>query len=109
MEIGFENRGEMLTVSLKGELDQHSAAAFRKTIDDRVLSESRINTLMLDLKGVGFMDSSGIGLILGRYKLMRNRGGKLLVSNASKSVEKLLKLSGVYSLLESGNRRKHNG
>lgn len=104
MKASFEKKGETLTVRLDGELDQHCAAALRKAIDDRVLSESGVRCLIFDMKRVGFMDSSGIGLILGRYKLMRDRGGKLNLKN-TRSVDKLLKLSGVKSLLSTENRR----
>ena len=54
------------------------------------------------------MDSSGIGVILGRYKLIRKLGGELAIANAQPSVEKLLKLSGVYALLDAKRREKAN-
>lgn len=109
MGISFERRGSTAIVYLRGELDQHCAGELRKNIDKKVKAEKGISTLVLDLGGVSFMDSSGIGLILGRYKLMGALGGELVLTNAEKQVDKLLKLSGVYSLLDKRRREKKNG
>ncbi|MBR5948648.1 MAG: anti-sigma factor antagonist [Clostridia bacterium] len=109
MKISFKRKGSLLTVQLDGELDQHCAGEIRCAIDARIKSESRIKTLLIDLEKVSFMDSSGIGVILGRYRLMRDLGGELNITNAQKTVEKLLRLSGVYSLLDMKRRGRANG
>lgn len=106
MQITFKKRGSTLTARLEGELDQHCASELRSAIDTAVRSEGNIEILLLDLGRVSFMDSSGIGVILGRYKLMRKLGGELAISNAQPQVEKLLKLSGVYALLDAKRREK---
>ena len=108
MQITFKKRGSTLTARLEGELDQHCASELRSAIDTAVKSEGNVKTLLLDLGRVSFMDSSGIGVILGRYKLMRKLGGELAIANAQPSVEKLLKLSGVYALLDAKRREKAN-
>ena len=109
MNIAFETKGSALTVHLEGELDQHCASALRSKIDKKVRSEKGIKLLILELGGISFMDSSGIGVILGRYKLMRDMGGELMITNATRETEKLLKLSGVYSLLDTKRRGRANG
>ena len=86
-----------LTAYMTGELDHHSAAAARQTLDD-CLKDVRITHLVLELSGVTFMDSSGLGVILGRYRTIAARGGELTVSGANKHVDRILKMSGVYAL-----------
>ena len=109
MDIAFEKRESTLFVYLKGEVDQHSAGMLRKKIDSKVAAAPNISTLLIDLSGVSFMDSSGIGVLLGRSNLMQKTGGELVITNAQRSVEKLLKLSGVYALLEQRRRNRRNG
>lgn len=109
MKISFECTRETLTAHLNGELDQHSAGDVRKAVEAELKQHRTIKLLVLELSGVGFMDSSGIGLILGRYRQMRDAGGKLTITNAQPQVEKLLKLSGIIALLEKQRRGRANG
>ncbi len=99
MELtGIREQG-VLTIRLKGELDHHNAEQARNGIDS-LLSDKGIKELILDLSGVSFMDSSGVGVILGRYRLLSGRRGVMRVTGASRSIEKILKMAGVYALLE---------
>lgn len=109
MEIAFEVKGRALTVKLRGEIDQHCARELRSAIDGRLHENREVKRLVFDLERVSFMDSSGIGVILGRYRFMRDRGGETAIVNAQKNVEKLLRLSGVYGLTESAGRSRANG
>ncbi len=81
-----------LKVSLYGEIDHHSAAALREEIDAKI-AEIKPKTLILDLKSIGFMDSSGLGLILGRYTRMKEIGGRLKVLNPGSGAARVLKLA----------------
>ena len=96
----LENRrkGGSLTVMLAGELDHHNAAEIRETLDG-MLNDS-VRELILDMSGVTFMDSSGIGIVLGRYRRMGERGGKLYLSGLGGNAERILKMAGVLSLVE---------
>ena len=85
------------TVWLSGELDHHAARSMREQIDAAV-NRSATSVLRLDFSGVGFMDSSGIGLVMGRYRLMQARGGKLLVVGASERLLRVMKLAGLERL-----------
>ena len=82
MALHMENTAGALTVRLSGELDHHSARRMREEID-AVIERTKPARLRLDFGGVGFMDSSGIGLIMGRFRLMQLYGGTLEVIGAS--------------------------
>ena len=95
----FEKRGGKLVVYLEGELDHNTAAGMRAEIDNQLRDRS-VMDLIIDMGGVTFMDSSGIGLVLGRYKLMSRRGGRVRLSRPWARVDRLMGLSGVYDLVE---------
>lgn len=84
---------------LDGEIDHHTASLIRMGIDDAILKK-RPDMLILDFGGVTFMDSSGIGLVMGRYKLMKTIGGKITVQNLSPSAYRVMKLAGLERLGE---------
>ena len=86
-----------LLAQLSGDIDHHSAAFLRAQIDAELL-QSRPQCLVLDFSGVTFMDSSGIGLIMGRYRLMLSRGGSLTVVGASERLLRVMKLAGLNKL-----------
>lgn len=98
MQLAKKKNGSLLTVALSGELDHHNAAAVREELDR--LIAGGVTVLTLDMSGITFMDSSGIGVILGRYRRMSERGGKLCISGLSGYAEKILKMAGVLSLIE---------
>lgn len=82
----------VLKVTVNGEIDHHSAKALREEIDATLISK-KPQTLILDLKDVSFMDSSGLGLILGRYTKMKELGGHLKISNPSAGAARVLRLA----------------
>lgn len=86
-----------LRAVLSGELDHHSAREIRTELD-AALCEAMPKELILDFSGITFMDSSGVGLIMGRYKLMQSSGGEVAVENAPPRIERMLRLSGVGQL-----------
>lgn len=94
----FEKRGRRLIAYLEGELDHDTTAVIRAEIDNQ-LRDMGINELVIDMAGISFMDSSGIGLILGRYKLMAARGGAIHISRPGKRTDRMLVLAGVYDLI----------
>ena len=94
MQLEQGREGGTLTAALVGELDHHAAGDIRHRIDAAVLS-CRCNHLRLDLSRLSFMDSSGIGLIMGRYRLMTSMGGRLSVENAGDRLERMIRLAGL--------------
>ena len=92
--IVYEMRGEDLIVRIKGEIDHHSAVLVRTGIDEEIMIR-RPKQVLLELSSVDFMDSSGLGLIMGRYALIKQFGGTLSVLNPSLAVVKIMKLAGM--------------
>jgi len=99
MEINLERIQNTLIVKLAGEIDHHSAADVRMAVD-KELHFSPIKNIVFDFDGVTFMDSSGIGMVIGRYKQARARGGKTLIIRAKPQVDKMLELSGIKKIIE---------
>lgn len=97
MALRIENATDGLTVWLSGELDHHSARLMREQIDAAV-ERTKPEHLCLDFSDVGFMDSSGIGLIMGRYRLMQLYNGKLEVTGTSERIQKVIRLAGLDKL-----------
>lgn len=95
-QIDFSNN--TLYVRLKGDIDHHSAKYIREEID-RELYKYQPKTMIMDLSSVDFMDSSGLGLILGRYSKINMLGGILKVANPGERVEEMLKLAGTDKLI----------
>ncbi len=97
MQLELTRRESTLTARLVGELDHHGAGTVRERIDTAVLQQ-RCRRLTLDFSGLSFMDSSGIGLIMGRYRLMKSLGGDLRIQGASKRLESVIRLAGLEKL-----------
>lgn len=97
MAVEINVKGNVLTAYLSGELDHHTAAVMRKKIDEAV-ELNMPELLVLDFGAVSFMDSSGIGLVMGRYRNVASRGAKLHISGASGQIYKVLKLAGLERL-----------
>lgn len=97
MTIDLKHEDGTLTARLSGELDHHTAGEMREKIDTAALS-GRCRRLILDFSGISFMDSSGIGLILGRYRLVQTIGGQLTVQGASPRLERMIRLAGLDKL-----------
>ena len=94
-----EFSGGLLAVRVLGEIDHHSALNLRQGIDG-LIAEKRPERLILDLSRVDFMDSSGLGLILGRYAEVKKIGGDMVVINPNKNVMKILKLAGAERMIK---------
>lgn len=98
MQVHFVTKDGALIVRVVGELDHHSAADIRERTDDKVTAD-HIKTLIFDFSGLTFMDSSGIGVVIGRYKLMKNLGGSIRLISSNRAVDKILELSGIAKLI----------
>ena len=94
----------LLVVTLWGEIDHHSAGALRSDLDELILKE-RPGRLLLDLSGIEFMDSSGLGLLMGRYRLMKDVGGEMAILHPNARVLKILRLSGMERFMEIDGAR----
>ena len=99
MELNAQERGSRLSVQLSGELDHHSAEQTRIMLDT-LLRDVTVHELVLDLSGMTFMDSAGIGVILGRFRKLSMRGGRMIVRGMNASVDRLFQMSGIYAIVE---------
>lgn len=102
--LRHQKSGNCLTVYLHGEIDHCFAERYRETINT-LLEDTQITTLILDYSSATFMDSAGVGLIIGRYKRMRSRDGRVLAKHMSPDIERLFRLAGLHRIIsidESG-------
>lgn len=99
MDLEFKNKDDKLIIYMAGELDHHSAEEVRNKIDDR-LDRGNITKLIMDFSGVSFMDSSGIGVVIGRYKKLSTKGGNICVTRAKGSVKRVFELSGMFKIIK---------
>lgn len=102
MSVKISAENNKITAFLSGEIDHHGASALREEID-YAIRENNPSELILDFSDVGFMDSSGIGLVMGRYKLMSEIGGTVSVNNPPMHIKKVMKLSGIDKLAKISN------
>lgn len=102
MSAAFVFHKETLTVYIQGELDHHSAKEIRSRIDSEIIRRNP-KFLELDFSQVTFMDSSGIGLVMGRYKLMSEKNGKVSVLNPTPPIRKVMMISGIGKLAKIVN------
>ena len=89
MNVTIESSGNLVIAYLYGEIDHHSAVSVRERIDNS-LSYLKPSHLILDFKNVSFMDSSGIGLVMGRYRVMQSFKGTLEIRNVSEKTKKIM-------------------
>ena len=106
MPVRITLRSGVLTALLEGEIDHHTSRKLREEID-QTASRAKPETLVLDFSDVRFMDSSGVGLILGRYRLIQEWGGKLVVSNMPEYLEQIASLAGLEEICTLERRDKH--
>lgn len=94
MQLSFKITNKTLIVSVIGEIDHHSAEQAREKID-RHIDNNSIKNVLFDFAGVNFMDSAGIGVIIGRYKKIAPLGGKMAVVNVRPQIKRILEISGI--------------
>ena len=106
--VTYTEKGDSLIVSIGGEIDHHSAVWVRTEIDEKIMRYRPSRTVM-DLSGISFMDSSGIGLIMGRHTRMQAVGGLLVVREPNERIMKIFELAGLTRIVsverESSKRR----
>ena len=97
MSVQIKTVGDTVTAYLSGELDHHSAKEMREAIDNAV-ELNMPSRLVLNFKNVSFMDSSGIGLVMGRYRILSRTGAELNITGTSPQIYKVMKLAGIERL-----------
>lgn len=99
MQIQSGVKNDALYIKLIGEMDEYSAAAVRRKCDDIIDKSPKISKIIINLSDVAFMDSTGIGFLIGRYKKAARAGLSLMVQSPNLAADKILNLSGIYTLI----------
>ena len=99
MNIRLIGDKQTLLCSIDGELDHHLSSTVRENIDRKLKSTNAVN-IIFDFTKVGFMDSSGIGVIMGRYKLSKMLGGKIIIYGAKKGTRRIIEMSGLDKIVK---------
>lgn len=94
MPVRLEYKEKQLIAYISGELDHHTAKSIRADIDAGIESKSP-EKLFLDFSEVTFMDSSGIGLVMGRYKIMQSIGGQVVIQNPPNNIKRVMQIAGL--------------
>lgn len=97
MRISVKRQGRIATARLQGEFDLTAAPKVRDELD--ALIDAGTRQLVVDLKAVSFLDSSGLGVLLGRYRRLSERGGEVCLVGAQDGVRLVLEMSGVRRLM----------
>ncbi|MDA1474995.1 anti-sigma F factor antagonist [Bacillus changyiensis] len=104
--IDFNVKESVLCIRLTGELDHHTAEALRKKVNEH-LQKNKICHIVLNLGELSFMDSSGLGVVLGRYKEIKQLGGEMIVCAISPSVKRLFDMSGLFKIIRLEQSEQH--
>ena len=99
MEEMYAVKDNCLFVMMPKEMDHHKADAIRMKIDEYLLAH-RAQNVIFDFENTRFMDSSGIGLIVGRYKKVSCFGGKIVATHVNARIQKILLMSGLKDMIE---------
>lgn len=99
MDLKLIGDKKTIMVKINAELDHHAATEIRKAVDSKIKSSNAVNVIF-DFSKVDFMDSSGIGVIMGRYKLTGILGGKVLIFGVKKNVKRIIEMSGIDKLIK---------
>ncbi|OOB78128.1 MAG: anti-sigma F factor antagonist [Epulopiscium sp. Nuni2H_MBin003] len=99
MSIDTKVQNNILVVNLEGEIDHHTSTVIREEVD-KIYNTSRLNHIIFNFEKVTFMDSSGVGLLIGRYRMVTMAGGKIGLVKVKSELDKVMNLSGVYKLMK---------
>ncbi len=99
MNLDYKKKDKLLFVEMTEEIDHHIAEKVRRKVDNEITRYMPRKTI-LDFTRVSFMDSAGIGMIIGRYKMMKLIGGSLELSNVNENIKKILEMSGISKIIE---------
>ena len=105
MQINHYIDERILRVLITEEIDHHTSSMIRTRLDYEI-TRFRPKKVIIDLERVKFMDSAGIGLIIGRYKTIKGCGGSLEIENTSPKLMRIFEMSGLPKIIEFKNNKK---
>ena len=99
MKIKSRIVNKTLYILLCGELDEYTAQTARKTLDTMIETENGFIQVVMDLSELTFMDSTGVGVLIGRYKKLKEYNKPIFITNPSRNAERIFKMSGLYEIM----------
>ena len=99
MQIKYLERDKLLFFLLEEEIDHHTTKELRRKLDYEI-ERYMPKKVIFDFNSVNFMDSAGIGMIIGRYKIIKMLGGELEIKNVSRSIRKVFEMSGITKIIK---------
>lgn len=99
MQVKSRIVNRTLYILLSGELDEYTAQTVRKTLDTLLDTQKGFVQIVMDLSELTFMDSTGIGVLIGRYKKMKELDKPIFITNPSRNAERIFKMAGLYELM----------
>ena len=100
MQVKIYNKGIYTVARLSGELDEYAAKELRRELDEGLTLPSVKKNILFDMGGVSFMDSTGIGVLLGRYKLLKGQGKNMFICNVNAQMDRILRTTGIYTIMQ---------
>lgn len=100
MDINYRLNKNTLTIYLSGDIDECASSSMRKIVDKIIDDSTQANTAVFNLSEINFMDSTGIGFLIGRYKRLKRYGMSMLIQAPNFNADRVLQISGVYSLIQ---------
>lgn len=98
MDVKLFKKGTTLVIKIMEDMDHHSAQYLRQKIDNEI-TKSTVKNIIFDFSNVNFMDSSGIGVVVGRYKNIVKLNGKAGIVNANPKILQIFEMSGVLKII----------
>lgn len=98
MKVSAKVNKDNLYIYLDGEIDQSVAGELRVKLDE-YLNSVKVKNVIFNMRDLSFMDSTGIGLIMGRYKKLKQNNVSVFINEPNKQIDKVLKVSGLYSII----------
>ncbi|WP_041423888.1 anti-sigma F factor antagonist [Thermosediminibacter oceani] len=105
MGVVLKSCEDILIVNLKGELDHHMAHLVKEKLEE-YLAKRAFKKILFNFKNVTFMDSSGVGMLIGRYKSLQRIGGKVGAVNIGQQVRRIFEISGLFNIIQCYNNEK---
>ena len=99
MQIKSRIVNKTLYILLSGELDEYTAQTARKTLDTLLETQKGFIQIVIDLSELSFMDSTGVGVLIGRYKKMRDQNKPIFIANQIRNAERIFKMSGLFEIM----------
>ena len=99
-DLNYLKKGKSLYIKLEGEIDHHNAQPIRESID-KAFEPTDCTQMVFDFSSVTFMDSSGIGMIIGRYKDAKKRGGTVAIAGMTPEILRIFQISGLAKIIDS--------